>query len=76
MRTLSERWQWLGALGAVAVVTLVLGPWLRVQNAAIVSITYLLVVLMVAAASRTANNANPVRIHTPGSSCKGPRCLI
>jgi two-component system sensor histidine kinase KdpD len=52
MRTLSERWQWLGALGAVAVVTLVLGPWLRVQNAAIVSITYLLVVLMVAAASR------------------------
>ena len=52
MRTLPERWQWLGALGAVAAVTLVLGPWLDIHNAAIASITYLLVVLVVAAASR------------------------
>jgi two-component system sensor histidine kinase KdpD len=48
----SERVQWVGALGAVAAVTLVLGPWLHVHNAAIASITYLLVVLVVAAASR------------------------
>ena len=37
---------------AVAVVTLVLGQWLRVSNAAIVSTTYLMVVLLVAATSR------------------------
>ncbi len=37
---------------AVAVVTLVLGWWLRVSNAAIVSTTYLMVVLLVAATSR------------------------
>ena len=52
MRTPAERWQWLGALGTVAAVTLVLGPWLHIHNAAIASITYLLVVLVVAAASR------------------------
>jgi two-component system sensor histidine kinase KdpD len=37
---------------AITVVTLVLGPWLRVSNAAIVSTTYLMVVLLVAATSR------------------------
>jgi two-component system, OmpR family, sensor histidine kinase KdpD len=37
---------------AVAVVTLTLGPWLEVSNAAIVSTTYLMVVLIVAATSR------------------------
>jgi two-component system sensor histidine kinase KdpD len=37
---------------AVAAVTLVLGQWLRVSNAAIVSTTYLMVVLLVAATSR------------------------
>ncbi len=47
-----QRLQWITALGATATVTLVLGPWLRVHNAAIVSITYLLVVLAVAATSR------------------------
>jgi two-component system sensor histidine kinase KdpD len=40
------------ALMAVAAVTLTLGPWLRVSNAAIVSTTYLMVVLLVAATSR------------------------
>lgn len=44
--------QWLGALGTVAAVTLVLGPWLHMHNAVIASIAYLLVVLVVAAASR------------------------
>src|SRR5687768_5011236 len=43
----------LGAgLAAVAVVTLTLGHWLRVPNAATVSTTYLMVVLVVAATSR------------------------
>jgi two-component system sensor histidine kinase KdpD len=37
---------------AVAAVTLALGLWLRVSNAAIVSTTYLMVVLVVAATSR------------------------
>jgi two-component system sensor histidine kinase KdpD len=41
----------IGAMAGVAVVTLVLGLWLRVSNAATVSITYLLLVLLVAAAS-------------------------
>ena len=40
------------ALIVVGVITLVLGPWLRVTNPATVSITYLLVVLLVAATSR------------------------
>jgi two-component system, OmpR family, sensor histidine kinase KdpD len=40
------------ALAAVALVTLVLGQWLRVSNAAIVSTSYLMVVLLVAATSR------------------------
>ena len=40
------------AIAAVAAVTLVLGPWLRVSNAATVSTTYLMVVLLVAATSR------------------------
>ena len=34
------------AIAAVAVVTLVLGPWLRVANTATISITYLIVVLV------------------------------
>jgi len=42
----------LGALAAVAAVALVLGEWLRVSNASIVSTTYLLIVLLVAATSR------------------------
>src|SRR5829696_8932358 len=42
----------LVALLAVGAVTLTLGPWLRVSNAATVSTTYLLVVLLVAATSR------------------------
>jgi two-component system sensor histidine kinase KdpD len=43
----------LGAsLLAVAAVTLTLGQWLRVSNAATVSTTYLMVVLLVAATSR------------------------
>jgi two-component system sensor histidine kinase KdpD len=54
MTSTSERLQWLGALGALAAVTLVLGPWLHVHNAAIASIAYLLIVLVVAAASRLA----------------------
>jgi two-component system, OmpR family, sensor histidine kinase KdpD len=37
---------------AVAAVALILGHWLRVSNAAIVSTTYLMVVLLVAATSR------------------------
>ena len=40
------------ALGAVAAVTLLLGQWLRVSNAAIVSTAFMLVVLLVAATSR------------------------
>lgn len=44
----------VGALTGVGVVTLVLGPWLHVSNAATVSITYLLLVLLVAATSRLA----------------------
>ena len=44
----------IGALAGVGVVTLVLGPWLHVSNAATVSITYLLLVLLVAATSRLA----------------------
>ena len=39
-------------VAAVAAVTVVLGYWLRVSNAAIVSTTYLMVVLLVAATSR------------------------
>ena len=42
----------LTALSVVALTALALGPWLHVTNAAIVSITYLLVVLLVAATSR------------------------
>jgi two-component system sensor histidine kinase KdpD len=42
------------ALAAVAAATLVLGPWLHVSNPATVSITYLLLVLLVAATSRLA----------------------
>lgn len=43
-----------GALAAVALVTVVLGTWLHVSNAATVSVTYLLLVLLVAATSRLA----------------------
>ena len=42
----------LAALAAVAAVTLVLGRWLHVSNAATVSTSYLMVVLLVAATSR------------------------
>jgi two-component system sensor histidine kinase KdpD len=42
----------IAALIVVAAVTLMLGPWLKVSNAATASIAYLLVVLLVAAASR------------------------
>ena len=52
MTARSERWQWVGALGAVAAVTLVLGPWLHVHNVAVAALAYLLIVLVVAAASR------------------------
>ena len=41
----------LAALTVVGVVTLTLGPWLHVSNAATVSTTYLLIVLLVAATS-------------------------
>ena len=44
----------IAALGAVGVVTLVLAAWLHVSNAATVSVTYLLLVLLVAATSRLA----------------------
>ena len=50
----SDSWRAIGALGAVAVVTLVLAAWLHVSNAATVSVTYLLLVLLVAATSRLA----------------------
>ena len=42
------------ALGALAAFTGVLGPWLQVSNASIISTTYLMVVLVVAATSRLA----------------------
>ena len=42
------------ALGALAAFTGILGPWLHVSNAAIVSTSYLMVVLVVAATSRLA----------------------
>jgi two-component system sensor histidine kinase KdpD len=48
----SDAGRTIGALIVVAVVTGVLGPWLDVSNAATVSITYLLVVLLVASTSR------------------------
>jgi two-component system sensor histidine kinase KdpD len=50
----SDALRTIGALAAVAVGTLVLGPWLQVSNAATVSIAYLLLVLLVAATSRLA----------------------
>jgi two-component system sensor histidine kinase KdpD len=52
--TRSNTGRTIGALAAVAAVTLVLGPWLGVSNAATVSVTYLLLVLLVAASSRLA----------------------
>jgi two-component system, OmpR family, sensor histidine kinase KdpD len=48
----SDTGRTVSALAIVAVVTLVLGPWLHVSNAATVSITYLLLVLLVATTSR------------------------
>ncbi len=48
----SDAFALVAALVAVAAVTLMLGPWLRVSNAATVSTTYLMVVLLVAATSR------------------------
>ena len=48
----SDAGRTIGALIVVAVVTAGLGPWLGVSNAATVSITYLLVVLLVASTSR------------------------
>ena len=47
-----DGWRAGAALGTVAFVTLTLAEWLRISNAAIVSTTYLMVVLVVAATSR------------------------
>src|SRR5688572_6462303 len=44
--------QWAVAMGAIAVVTVTLGPGLGLTNAATISTTYLMVVLLVAATSR------------------------
>jgi two-component system sensor histidine kinase KdpD len=52
--TPSDSGRAIGALTALAVVTLVLRVWLHVSNAATVSVTYLLLVLLVAATSRLA----------------------
>jgi two-component system sensor histidine kinase KdpD len=52
--TPSDTGRTIGALTAVAVVTLVLAAWLHVSNAATVSVTYLLLILLVAATSRLA----------------------
>ena len=52
MRLRSDRGRLVAALVAVGAVTVTLGPWLRVSNAATVSTVYLLVVLLVAATSR------------------------
>jgi two-component system, OmpR family, sensor histidine kinase KdpD len=51
-RTGSTWLQLAGALLAIAAVTLVMHVWLHVSNAATVSITYLLFVLLIAATSR------------------------
>ena len=51
-RGAADRWHVAAAGVALAVVTLTLGLWLRVSNAAIVSSSFLLVVLVVAATSR------------------------
>jgi two-component system, OmpR family, sensor histidine kinase KdpD len=51
-RTGSTWLQLAGALLAIAAVTLVMHLWLHVSNAATVSITYLLIVLLIAATSR------------------------
>jgi two-component system sensor histidine kinase KdpD len=48
----SDAFRFGAAMVAVAAVTLTLGQWLRVSNAATVSTTYLMVVLPVAATSR------------------------
>ncbi|RPH57123.1 MAG: DUF4118 domain-containing protein [Acidobacteria bacterium] len=48
----SEAFRLSAAMAAVAAVTLTLGQWLKVSNAATVSTTYLMVVLLVAATSR------------------------
>jgi two-component system sensor histidine kinase KdpD len=48
----SEAIRLAASLGAVALVTITLGLWLRVSNAATVSTAYLTVVLLVAATSR------------------------
>ena len=50
----SDSWRTFGALVTVAVATVVLAAWLHVSNAATVSVTYLLLVLLVAATSRLA----------------------
>jgi K+-sensing histidine kinase KdpD len=50
----SDSWRAVGAVAAVAVVTLVLAAWLHVSNAATISVTYLLLVLPVAATARLA----------------------
>ena len=54
MRARSDIFRAGVALAGVAVATLVLRPWLHVANAATVSTTYLLLVLLVAATSRLA----------------------
>ena len=50
----SDSWRTFGALTALAGITLVLAAWLRVSNAATIAVTYLLLVLFVAATSRLA----------------------
>lgn len=50
----SDWWRTVAALVALAGMTLVLAFWLRVSNAATISVTYLLLVLFVAATSRLA----------------------
>jgi two-component system sensor histidine kinase KdpD len=51
-RTGPDSWRLGAALAGVAAVTLIYGQWLRVSNAAIVSTTLLMVVLVAAATSR------------------------
>jgi two-component system sensor histidine kinase KdpD len=51
-RGAADRWHVVAAGAGLAAMTLVLGLWLHVSNAAIVSTSFLLVVLVVAATSR------------------------
>jgi two-component system sensor histidine kinase KdpD len=51
MRTLAGGWRLVAAMGAVGLVTVVYSRWLPVSGAATVSLTFLMVVLVVAATS-------------------------